>query len=245
MRWWKIAILAVVLTAGAAATFTAVSAADTDGDGVPDEVDNCPSVYNPGQENTDSGPPPSGTGGIGNGIGIPGDDVTIPNGDSFGDACDDDLDNDGLLNASDTDPGGDITYDDNNDGTWKGTGDDGPSWDANMNGKRDGVDTCTGSTADTDGDGLKDRWETCKWGTNPNVIDSDGDGLGDCVEAADVNGDGIVDFVVDALSYADAALLGASFGRDGDFDIDGNNNLDFVGDVIWEAKFALITGLCK
>ena len=37
------------------------------------------SVFNPGQENTDSGPPPSGTGAIGNGTGIPGDDATVPN----------------------------------------------------------------------------------------------------------------------------------------------------------------------
>ena len=30
-----------------------------------------------------------------------------------------------------------------------------------------------------------------------------------------------------------------------DFDIDKNGKVDFVGDVIQEAKFALITGLCK
>jgi hypothetical protein len=304
MRWWKIAILALLLTGGALAAMNAASAADTDGDGVPDDVDNCwlvanpgqedldgdgvgdacdncVSVPNPGQENTDSGPPPSGTGAIGNGNGIPGDDVTIPNGDSFGDACDDDLDNDGLPNASDPDPGGDITYDDNGDGTWKSTGDDGPSWDIVPlngenpgvgNGWRDGVEgicpLAVNGYGDDDGDGLLNSSEVCKWGTyaypstspvcqgptpavgcgpvGVNPQDSDGDGLGDCVEAADVNGDGVVDFVVDTLSYADAVLQQpASFGRDGDFHIDGNNVIDFTGDVIQEVKFALLPGLCK
>jgi murein DD-endopeptidase MepM/ murein hydrolase activator NlpD len=141
---------------------------DSDWDGVSDDFDNCPHDYNPFQENTDSGPAPSGIGAIGNGKGIAGDDATIANGDSLGDACDDDADNDGIPNGSDSDAGGDITYDDNNDGTWKGAGDDGPSWDTDMNAKRDGVEyTCTTSTADSDEDGLLDKWEACKWGSDP------------------------------------------------------------------------------
>jgi len=237
----------------------AVYAADTDGDGVPDEVDNCPQAYNPGQENTDSGPPPYGSGGIGNGIGIVGDDVTIPNGDSFGDACDDDLDNDGIANASDADPGGDITYDDNNNGIpcfppTIDPADDGPSWDANCNGELDGLEaSCpltTNPNGDDDGDGLKNTWEVCKWGTNPAAVDSDIDGIGDCVEAADVNGDGIVDFVVDTLSYAEVALLPAGtgagqVGRDGDFDLNGNGSVGFGDDVLTVARMAFKISVCK
>jgi hypothetical protein len=239
--------------ANAPLTYMASPWSDGDDDGVLDAWDNCPAVPNPGQENTDSGPPPSGTGGVGNGMGIPGDDVTVPNGDPFGDVCDDDLDNDGILNGLDSDPGSDITYDDNNDGNpcpplGTDASDDGPSWDSNCNAIIDGMEgqDCGSPTADTDGDGLMDAWESCKWGTSDVSTDSDVDGLGDCVEAADVDGDGVVDFVDDVVYYAKAALLSpASFGKDGDFDINGDGIVDFVLDVIQEARFALIPGLCQ
>ncbi|MBI2345805.1 MAG: thrombospondin type 3 repeat-containing protein [Deltaproteobacteria bacterium] len=52
--------------------------ADTDGDGVPDQFDNCDQLANPDQANLD--------------------------GDSFGDACDNDLDADGLANEADNCP---------------------------------------------------------------------------------------------------------------------------------------------
>jgi len=212
--------------------------------------DNCPLVSNPGQENADNQ--------IGNGTGIAGDDGTVPNsaGDNVGDACDSpDADNDGLPNASDTDPGGDITYDDNADGNpcaplGTDAADDGPSWDSDCNGKRDGwVGACGSTSADADTDGLKDAWENCKWGTNPAVLDSDGDTLGDCKEAADVDGNGFVGFVGDTIYYAKAALLACPgptcFGQDGDFDIDGNNVINFTGDVIQEAKFAFGLVPCR
>jgi hypothetical protein len=222
---------------------------DPDGSGpIAAGPDNCALVYNPGQENADNQ--------IGNGTGIAGHDGTVPNsaGDLEGDACetDGDIDNDGIANASDTDPGGDITYDDNNDGFMcpKDTADDGPSWDSNCNGKRDGVQAscplATNPRGDDDGDGLLNTWEVCKWGTNPAVLDSDADTLGDCKEAADVDGNSVVNFTGDVIAYAQAIFLApAAFGQDGDFDIDGNNNLDFTGDVMQEAQFALIDGLCK
>jgi len=108
--------------------------------------------------------------------------------------------------------------------------------------------TCTASIADTDGDGLKDKWEECKWGVSATVVDSDGDSpappaksKGDCIEAADVDGNGNLDFTGDVMAYAQAVLLSPdAYGQDGDFDIDANNNLDFTGDVMWEAQFALI-----
>jgi len=176
----------------------------------------------------------------------------------------------GALTANDGHPnpaGGDVTNDDNHNGDpalAMGTdaSDNGPSWDTDNDGALDGVE-CTlshnprsgadrpstadcGGTGDADGDGLQDAWETCGWGTDLNVVDSDGDTHGDCKEAADVNGDGLMNFVGDTIYYAKAALLPpASFGKTMDFDIDKNGTVDFVGDVIQEAKFALIAGLCK
>jgi hypothetical protein len=173
-----------------------------------------------------------------------------------------------------TDRGPDITYDDDNDGNpcclscpgCPDADDDPPAWDSDGDAVRDGAECALGTdptnpadrptvaqcggSGDTDTDGLLDVWETCKWGTDPSVIDSDSDGTGDCKEAADVDGNGVLDFVSDVISYAKAALLPAGcgagqYGKDGDFDLNKDGVVDFVGDAIQEAKFALITGLCK
>ena len=464
---------------------------DSDGDGVPDSVDNCPSVFNPGQENSDSGRPPSGTGSIDNGPGIAGDDATIPNGDTMGDACDPDSDNDGLPDALDTNPlgstlalhsplmkalpvavasialpppgasqqlysgcntivltfpdgtasetvlqavtpagaeqvmwgfstaldywrgfspafsqasdlvsmtfldvvwlctgsdvpaqpptppnrffgdvtldgspaaegtnvtathggnvcgqttvkadstyvldvvssgqtagcgtegatvdfwvagitagtatwhsgyftaldlvavnpcaafagandghpnpaGGDVTNDDNHDGNpappmGSDAADNGPSWDTDNDGVRDGVECALGhnprdpadkpttaecgGTGDSDGDGLLNAWEVCKWGTDPTKVDTDGDGVGDCKEAVDTDGNGIVDFVGDGLRAARATLLPAGvgrgkFGKTMDFDLNGNGVVvgDFGVDTLTVVKMALHLLPCK
>jgi hypothetical protein len=172
--------------------------------------------------------------------------------------------------ASDGHPhpaGGDVTNDDDHDGDpappmGGDASDNGPSWDTDNDGALDGVECALGhnprdhtnrpstadcgGTGDTDGDGLQNAWETCGWGTSPTAVDTDGDGKGDCKEAADVDGNGFVGFVGDTIYYAKAALLPrASFGKTMDFDIDRNGAVDLVGDVIQEAKFALIPGLCK
>ncbi len=192
---------------------------------------------------------------IGNGTGIPGEDGTAPDSAAGleGDACGSaDVDNDGVPNGSDPDPGGDITYDDNNNGiacVAMGTdaADDGPSWDANCNGVLDGEEgicpLAVNPNGDNDGDGLLNTWEVCKWGTDPNVVDSDGDGTGDCIEAVDTDGNKIIDFGGDALNSARAALLPAGigpgqFGKDGDFDLDGSGIIDFGKDTLTTARMA-------
>jgi C1A family cysteine protease len=273
-------------TATATSTPTATptpSINDTDHDGVSDSLDNCPSVYNPGQENTDAI--------IDNGPGIADDDTTIPNAmaDAEGDACetDGDIDNDGLPDSEDTNPlgatgvcaayagasdghpnpaGGNVTNDDNHDGDpappmGPDVSDNGPSWDTDNDGYLDGYECTHGSNprdrastpsglpddkADSDGDGLQNGWERRGWGTDPNVVDSDGDGLGDCKEVADLNGDGVVSFVGDAVPSAKASLLTpASFGKTMDFDINKDGVVSFIGDTVPEANLALIAGLCK
>jgi hypothetical protein len=220
-------------------TATPTPIPDADGDGVADGSDNCPAVSNPGQENSDSA--------YGSGPDIAGDDGTVPNSDSLGDLCDDDDDNDmlpdvdelsstacspfDLSGTSHTAPArGDIT---NSDG-------DGPSWDTDNDGVLDGVeclvgtDPRSGSTsdrlacasyvggppgADSDSDGLLDVWEVCKWGTDPSDPNTDGDALGDCTEAYDINGNGVVT-IADA-TFVNQAAFGVIVG-DWSFDINGN-----------------------
>jgi hypothetical protein len=256
---------------------------DFDMDGIPDATDNCARIYNPDQLNTPMGS-------IDNGPGFPGDDLTLPNGDSLGDVCDPDADNDGLPDRLEalpnadgnyacgilggpnvpTDPGFpalDNTYDDNHNGNpapFLGTdvSDNGPSWDTDGDSVPDGAECFRGydptskasrpsvaecgGLGDSDGDGLPNAWETCGWGTNPTLIDTDGDGMGDCKEAADVNGDGILDYGQDALGVAKAVLLPlSSFGKSGDFDIDKNGVLDFGIDVIQEVRYALGVKVCQ
>ena len=99
--------------------------------------------------------------------------------------------------------------------------DNGPSWDTDNDGVRDGVEcalgtnprdrtskptvaTCGGG-ADADIDGLTAAEERCKWGTNDTLTDSDGDGLRDCVEANDIDGNGVANFGGDTINSAKAA----------------------------------------
>jgi hypothetical protein len=212
-------------------------------------------------------------GAIGNGTGIPGDDATVPwSGDSLDDCFDADDDGDGLTDGQEltgvacggivTDPGGDITYDDNGDGTWLGAGDDGPSWDTDGDAVPDKAECDAGTNptvraaadrtacntyvqnvlllppaGDADVDGLQNGWEVCKWITDPRVQNTDGQGKGDCQEAMDVNGNGF-------LTATDAVLITQAFfgliGSDGDFDINGNGfitNSDAV--LVLQAYFGV------
>lgn len=68
---------------------------DTDGDGIPDENDNCPETYNPDQADMD--------------------------GDTIGDVCDPDRDGDGIANDTDNCP--DVSNPDQLDSNGDGTGD--------------------------------------------------------------------------------------------------------------------------
>ncbi len=61
-------------------------APDADGDGVPDAIDNCRDVANPDQTDFDAGSD---------------DDLSLPGIQHYGDACDLDADQDGIVAASD------------------------------------------------------------------------------------------------------------------------------------------------
>jgi len=233
--------------------------------------DNCPAVFNPDQRNFD--------GSIDNGPDLSGDDQTVPNSDALGDACDPDVDNDGLPNEFDVnplpaagpcasyagandghaDPGGlDFTNDDNGDGDpapGMGTdlGDDGPSWDTDNDAVLDGVECELGTNprdrlsrptplqcggnADVDGDGLVASAERCKWGTSDLNVDSDGDGLKDCLEANDTDGDAFQSFPLEAINAARAAS--GLIGKTMDFDLNGDGVVNFPGDALLSAVLSL------
>jgi len=197
---------------------------DVDCDGVLDGEDNCPTVSNPDQTNTDEERRP-------NGSRIFGEWASNPSQDKLGDACDTDDDNDWMLDTgthpvtgvpgedvgcgsgptnplvADTD--GDTVIDgaecalgsDPNDPTSSPApaspnkdGDGLPAWLDNL--------LCP---SDVDGDGLvgdndpdcdspqgvvefTDGWEFRKYGTDPSVVDTDGDSCKDWIEIVDLDG---------------------------------------------------------
>ena len=158
-------------------TLVAVAPADDqDGDGVADSVDNCPAVENPTQANLD--------------------------GDTFGDACDEDRDGDSVLNAADAFPDDATeTADSDSDGVGDntdlfpldsteaidtdgdGTGDNGDAFPSDPTETLDTDGDLIGNNADWDDDGdiISDEFEVLL-GTDPLNPDTDGDGLSDSDE---------------------------------------------------------------
>jgi hypothetical protein len=178
-------------------------AADVDADGIPQFSDNCPNVANANQLNTDAAPIVT--------AGIQ-DDITRPNGDGLGDACDADKDNDGFANTDEAN-----------------LGPAGPSHglcpsatvatdplklDTDGDRVTDraeclmGYDPANAASkppvpigGDTDHDGLPDTLEV-SIGSNPNAVDTDADWINDAVEfkgyntspmSTDTDGDGCSD----------------------------------------------------
>lgn len=127
---------------------------DADGDGVPNEDDNCPGAANPGQADAD-----------GDGLGdacdncptVANPDQADTDKDGHGDACDNCPQ---IANSSQTDTDGD------------GLGDACDNCPTVFNPDQ----------ADTDGDGIGDACDNCPTVANPSQADSNGDGTGDACE---------------------------------------------------------------
>jgi|GEM_PF-722020 outer membrane protein assembly factor BamB len=179
------------------------TALDSDGDGLPDESDNCPYAYNPEQEDAD--------------------------GDEIGDACDNcentnnpdqaDFDSDEIGDACDNCPLVANPDQADTDGDTVGDACDNCPLIANTD------------QTDGDGDNFGDVCDNCPDDFNPGQEDSDSDGIGDACDyiCGDVNRDGSVN-LIDILylidyKYGDPPGPAPDPFVSGDADADGNINL--------------------
>ena len=136
---------------------------DSDGDGVRDTSDNCPSVANASQADADG----DGVGDVcDNAPGIANPDQRDTDGDGVGDVADTDDDNDGCLDSVDDFPL-----------------DPSECSDSDGDGMGDSTDT------DDDGDGVLDIADNCPFSPNTDQSDLDADGIGDVCDS-DIDGDG-------------------------------------------------------
>ncbi len=143
---------------------------DVDEDGMTNDTDNCPDIYNSDQLDLDA--------------------------DGTGDACDSDADGDGI-NDRDSDNCPSLANADQKDSNGDGIGDacDSEAIDTDGDGLIDTMEileACDVDLTDSDADGLDDATEAAL-GLNCNSIDSDGDGIDDDNEGiSDSDADGLI-----------------------------------------------------
>jgi hypothetical protein len=229
---------AAYLKIAIAGTSVQVLSTDTDVDGIPNEIDGCPTIDNGGQENfvhpaTPAGDhceDPDGDAVVDLNDNCP--DVANPgqadgDGDGFGNECDDDIDADGIPNGSDGDMDGDGLW--NVDEVVMGSN----HIDLTSTPERcDGIDNDgdgatdevpAGANWDIDGDAIKDCLDL--------DVDTDGDGQMNVADPDDDN-DGFKDSVESNLTTDGIGACPASGSHDAwapDRDHDGDSD---IGDVI-------------
>jgi glucose/arabinose dehydrogenase len=206
-----------------------IDSIDSDGDGVTDSSDNCPSDVNPGQENSDGvidmTPPKSF------------DDVTVANSDTAGNACDTDADNDGRSDANEASGAGcsgkitnallgDTDGDRALDGAECFLGADPTSV---VSAPTQAQCELFAGMGDADADGLLSWREFCYYNTSTSNNNTDGDNCRDGREVASVNANFSVD-VIDLLVLAQHA---GSYATPGpvylvNFDVTKNGSIDVI-----------------
>uniref|UniRef100_A0A8C7NLD4 Thrombospondin-1 n=1 Tax=Oncorhynchus mykiss TaxID=8022 RepID=A0A8C7NLD4_ONCMY len=141
---------------------------DDDNDGIPDDRDNCPMVYNPAQYDVD-------TDDVGdrcdNCVHESNPDQVDTDNNGEGDACAIDIDGDGILNERDNCP---YVYNvDQRDTDGDGVGDHCDNCPLEHN--PDQVTAGDACDHDDDNDGIPDDKDNCRLAFNPDQLDSDGD----------------------------------------------------------------------
>ncbi|XP_053693296.1 cartilage oligomeric matrix protein [Sabethes cyaneus] len=167
---------------------------DADNDGILNSPDNCPLVHNPDQLDTDKEG--------GDKLGDACDNCpTVANidqhdvdKDGIGDACDPDIDNDGILNENDNCPKKSNSNQLDSDGDGIGDVCDNCPNVANLNqmdSDNDLIGDACDSDIDRDRDGIQDSQDNCPKLANSDQLDTDGDGRGDLCDS-DADNDGIL-----------------------------------------------------
>ncbi|KAK4012101.1 hypothetical protein OUZ56_021199 [Daphnia magna] len=166
---------------------------DADNDGIPNTPDNCPLVANPSQSDSD----PEGSDKKGDACDncptVANLDQEDTDGDGKGDACDDDLDNDRIINSRDNCPKTPNPDQKDSDGDGLGDACDNCPNTPNPN-QFDSDSDLVGDVCDTnidrDKDGIQDSLDNCPTIPNSDQRDADNDGLGDDCDP-DADNDGI------------------------------------------------------
>ncbi|TRY79590.1 hypothetical protein TCAL_11730 [Tigriopus californicus] len=165
---------------------------DADNDGIPNTPDNCPLVANPDQADTETDGDDKRGDACDNCPFLPNLDQEDADNDGLGDACDPDMDNDGVINERDNCPK--TPNSDQRDSDNDGLGDacDNCPNDPNPDQADDDEDTF-GNVCDTnndiDRDGIPDPIDNCPTLPNADQLDTDDDGMGDeCDPDADNDG---------------------------------------------------------
>ncbi|XP_058454904.1 cartilage oligomeric matrix protein isoform X2 [Malaya genurostris] len=204
---------------------------DADNDGILNNPDNCPLVYNPDQLDTDKEGGDKQGDACDNCPTIANIDQHDVDQDGIGDACDPDIDNDGILNNRDNCPRKANFNQLDSDGDGVGDGCDNCPAVANLNqmdSDNDLIGDACDSDIDRDHDGIQDSRDNCPKLANSDQLDTDGDGRGDLCDL-DADNDGIFNAVdncpiVHNPNQTDANNDGIGDICEEDFDLDSIPN---------------------